>query len=95
MTQKEAKAALAKAKDDMAQYYDQEYTSALQYKQGNQLFPAPDDPILGCCSNPPPPPVLVDNKEEYEVEEILDSHLFQHKLQFKMKWKGYGIKDIF
>ncbi|KAG6859615.1 hypothetical protein C0995_006647, partial [Termitomyces sp. Mi166 len=41
------------------------------------------------------PPVLINHKEEYEVEEILDSHLFWHKLQFKVKWKGYGIKNIF
>ncbi|KAG6891791.1 hypothetical protein C0995_008062, partial [Termitomyces sp. Mi166 len=49
-----------------------------------KLFPAPKDPIPGRCPNPPPPlPVLINHKEEYEVEEILDSHLFWHKLQFK------------
>ncbi|KAG6898523.1 hypothetical protein C0995_009407, partial [Termitomyces sp. Mi166 len=59
-----------------------------------KLFPAPKDPIPGHRPNPPPPPVLINHKEEYEVEEILDSCLFQHKLQFKVKWKGYGIEDI-
>ncbi|KAG6862195.1 hypothetical protein C0995_004277 [Termitomyces sp. Mi166 len=62
-----------------------------------QLFPASDDSIPDHHSNPPPPPppVLINNKKEYKVEEILNSHLFQHKLQFKVKWKGYGIKAIF
>ena len=34
---------------------------------------------------PPPPPVLVDNKEEYKVEEILNSCLHRGKLQFLVK----------
>ena len=38
-----------------------------------------------------PPPDLVDNKEEYEVEKILDSRLFgrRKRLQYLVKWKGY------
>ncbi|KNZ74167.1 hypothetical protein J132_07691, partial [Termitomyces sp. J132] len=32
--------------------------------------------------------------KEYEVEEILNSRIFQGKLQFKVKWKRYGIKNI-
>ncbi|KAG6859662.1 hypothetical protein C0995_006112, partial [Termitomyces sp. Mi166 len=58
------------------------------------LFPAPKDPIPGRHLNPPPPLVLINYKKEYEVEEILDSYLFQYKLQFKVKWKGYDIEDI-
>ena len=50
-----------------------------------KLFPVPDDPIPDHCPKPPPPPVLVNNKEQYEVEEILDSRLFRQKLQFKVK----------
>ena len=34
---------------------------------------------------PPPPPVLVDSEEEYEVDEILNSHLHRGKLQFLVK----------
>ncbi|KAG6870448.1 hypothetical protein C0995_012907, partial [Termitomyces sp. Mi166 len=48
-----------------------------------KLFPAPKDPIPGHRPNSPPPPVLINHKEEYEVEKILDSRLFWHKLQFK------------
>ena len=59
-----------------------------------KLFPAPDDPIPGHCPRLPPPLVLVNDKEQYEVEEILDSRLFRQKLQFKVKWKGYGLEDV-
>ncbi|OCB91378.1 hypothetical protein A7U60_g1332 [Sanghuangporus baumii] len=38
---------------------------------------------------PPPPPVIIDGQEEYEVEEILNSHLHRGKLQFLVKWVGY------
>ncbi|KAG5721542.1 hypothetical protein E4T56_gene13048 [Termitomyces sp. T112] len=104
--QKEAKAALVKAKEDMAWYYDCRQTPAPFYKPRDRLhqlhpvfnvvklFPASKDPIPGRCSKPPPPPVLVNDEEEYEVEEILDSRVFREKLQFKVKWKGYGIEDI-
>ena len=36
-----------------------------------------------------PPPVIINNKEEYEVEETLDSWMYQKKLQYLVKWKGY------
>ena len=38
----------------------------------------------------PPPPDIVDGEEEYEVEEILDSRIYRKKLQYLVKWKGYG-----
>ncbi|KAG6874621.1 hypothetical protein C0992_007248 [Termitomyces sp. T32_za158] len=56
-------------------------------------IPCPNDPDLQ-QSPPPPPPVLADDGVEYKVEKILDSHLFHRKLQYKVKWKGYGIEDI-
>ncbi|KAG5732613.1 hypothetical protein E4T56_gene16891 [Termitomyces sp. T112] len=104
--QEEAKAALVRAKEDMAWYYDCRRTPAPVYKPEDRLrqlhpvfnvvklFPAPKDPIPGHHPKLPPPPVLVNDEEEYEVEEILDSRVFQGKLQFKVKWKGYGIEDI-
>jgi hypothetical protein len=58
-----------------------------------KLKPAPDDPIAGCRVNPPPDPVLVDGEEEYEVEEIMNSRFFNHKLQFLVAWKGYGQEE--
>lgn len=147
--QEEAEAALTKAKEDMARYYDRGRLPTPQYKPGDRVYldasdiattrpsqklshrqlgpyvverqvgplayrlrlptsmrrlhpvfnvvklsPAPDDPIPGRRASPPPPPVIVNNRPEYEVEKILDSRLFRHKLQYKVKWKGYGIEDI-
>jgi hypothetical protein len=44
---------------------------------------------------PRPPPELVDNEEEYEVENILDSRKTGRgrKLQYLIKWKGYPDAD--
>ena len=60
-----------------------------------KLLAAPKDPIQGQHSAPPPEPVLVDEtgNEEYEVKEILDSWMYQRKLQFLVCWKGYGYKE--
>jgi hypothetical protein len=38
---------------------------------------------------PPPDPVLIDGNEEFEVETILDDHLYYHARQYLVKWKGY------
>jgi len=57
-----------------------------------KLSPAPDDQIVGRRRNPPPPPELVDGEEEYIVEEILNSRMFRQKLQYLVKWEGYGIE---
>ena len=35
----------------------------------------------------------MDNEEHYEVEAILDSYIFYHKLQYWVKWKGFGYED--
>jgi Chromo (CHRromatin Organisation MOdifier) domain len=37
-----------------------------------------------------PPPDLVDDHQEYEVEEILGSRRRYRKLQYLLKWKGYS-----
>ena len=39
-----------------------------------------------------PPPDLVEDHEEYEVEQILDTRLFGRwkKRQYLIKWKGYA-----
>ena len=58
-----------------------------------KLTLAPTDPIPGRRAKPPPPPELVDGEEEYVVEKILDSRLHRGKLQFKVKWKGYGVEE--
>ena len=38
----------------------------------------------------PPPPVRVHGEEEFVVEKILDSRIFRRKLQYLIRWKGYG-----
>ena len=55
-----------------------------------KLTPAPPDPIPGWKSAPPPPPELIDGEEHYEVETILNSCMFWRKLQYLIKWEGYG-----
>jgi len=127
-TLEEAKAALAKLKDDMTLYYNRKHTPAPEFKVGDMAFLdasniqttrpsrklshrrlgpflidsqvgnsayqlllppsmgrlhpvfnvvklslAPPDPIPGCRTSPPPLPEIVDGKEEWVVEEILDS----------------------
>ena len=57
-----------------------------------KLTPAPPDPIVGRQPAPPPEPELIDGEEEYVVEEILDSRMFRKKLQYLIKWEGYGVE---
>ena len=40
-------------------------------------------------SAPEPPPVEIEGEFEYEVEQILDSRLYQGNLQYLVKWLGY------
>jgi hypothetical protein len=42
---------------------------------------------------PPPPPVVIQDNEEFEVEEILDSKLIRRSLFYLVKWKGYPISE--
>ena len=54
-----------------------------------KLTPVPEEPFPGRQQPTPPPPIIVDNVEEYEVEEILNSRRHNGKVQYKIKWKGY------
>ena len=58
-----------------------------------KLMLAPIDPIAGRHALPPPPPELIDSKEKYVVEEILNSRVFHHKLQYLVKWEGYSVEN--
>ena len=42
-----------------------------------------------------PPPELIDNEEEYEVEQIINHchHGKHHQLQYLIHWKGYSVAD--
>ena len=55
-----------------------------------KLLLTPSDPILGRKASPPPLPELVDGEEHYVVEWILDSQFMRGRLQFLVKWEGYG-----
>jgi len=55
-----------------------------------KLSTAPEDLILGRKPQAPLPPIVVDGEEEWEVEEILDSHWHQRRFQFLVKWKGFS-----
>ena len=43
--------------------------------------------------HPPTPPVIWDGVQEFEVEKILDSRVFQGILEYLVHWKGYGVAD--
>jgi transposase InsO family protein len=50
------------------------------------------DPIPGRKSVAPPPPDLVEGVEEFEVEAILDSRIKYRRIEYLVKWRGYGIE---
>jgi hypothetical protein len=53
------------------------------------------DPIKGHVTNPQPDPEIIDDEEEWEVEKVLSSRRFGKwkKLQYFVRWKGYGHED--
>ena len=40
-----------------------------------------------------PPPIIVNDNEEYELEEILDQRKHYGKIQYLIKWKGYPLSE--
>ena len=53
------------------------------------LDPVDNDPLPG-QDNPPLPLVIVDDVEEWHVEEILDLRIHCRHLQYLVKWVGYN-----
>ena len=49
------------------------------------LGPLPGQPV----SRPGPIHVSEDHNKEYEVDAIIDSHIYKGKLQYLVHWKGY------
>jgi hypothetical protein len=39
------------------------------------------------------PPLVIDDQNEYEVEDILDAWYFNKMLKFLVKWKGYPCEE--
>ena len=50
------------------------------------LGPLPGQPI----SHPGSIHITEDHDEEYEVDAVIDSHIYKGKLQYLVHWKGYG-----
>ena len=50
----------------------------------------PNDPLTSQVE-PPPPLVMINNEEEWEVDDVLDSRRYgrNKKLQYRVKWVGY------
>ena len=42
-----------------------------------------------------PPPEMIDDQEEYEVEQVISHQYYGHKkaLQYLIQWKGYSVTD--
>jgi len=62
----------------------------------DQLRPYHDDPSQP--NHPQPPPELVEGREEYKVEDILDSKLYgkgraKKTIHYLVKWVGYHAKE--
>src|SRR5258707_15422158 len=51
------------------------------------------DEIVECPQPPQPGPVMVDDQEEYKVEEILDSRFRWGKLWYLVKFIGWSHSD--
>ena len=75
--------------------YKLQFPAAVQYhpvQHVSLLDPFDDDPLPG-QHNIPPPPVIVDNTEEWHVEEILDSRMYCQRLQYLVKQIGFDRPD--
>jgi hypothetical protein len=53
----------------------------------------PPDLIEGHHVKPLPPPEIIGGEERYEVDEVLDSRMKGRKLQYLVRWRGYGHKE--
>ena len=53
----------------------------------------PNDPLPGQIQEPPGP-IQIDNEEEWEVEQILDSRFYYGRVQYRVKWRGHNTPDL-
>src|SRR5258708_5236302 len=57
------------------------------------VHPYIPDEIVECPQPPQPSPIMVDDQEEYEVKEILDSRFRWGKLWYLVKFIGWSHSD--
>src|SRR5258708_3493607 len=57
------------------------------------ICPYIPDEIVECLEHPQPSPIMVDDQEEYEVEEILDSRFRWGKLWYLVKFVRWSHSD--
>ena len=75
--------------------YKLQFPTAIYYhpvQHVSLLDPFDNDPLPG-QQNPPPAPVIMDDNEEWHVEEILDSRIYPRRLQYLVKWIGFDRLD--
>ena len=83
---------LFKASDKVGSSYRLELPSSMRIHDvfyPNLLRRAATDPLPGQRTEPPRP-VVVDNQEEWEIDDILDARLSgrSRRLQFRVRWKN-------
>jgi Chromo (CHRromatin Organisation MOdifier) domain len=56
-------------------------------------MPVLTDPIEGRHASLLPPLEIVGGEERYKIEEVMDSRLRHRKLEYLVRWKGYGHEE--
>uniref|UniRef100_A0A8C5MTX2 Chromo domain-containing protein n=1 Tax=Leptobrachium leishanense TaxID=445787 RepID=A0A8C5MTX2_9ANUR len=56
------------------------------------LRPSPPDPFIDRTSSRPGPLVAIGD-DEYEVQKILDSRFYRCRLEYLVRWTGYGPEE--
>jgi hypothetical protein len=42
----------------------------------------------------PFPPIEIDGEHKYEVEDVLDSHVFNYQFKYLVHWHGYDMNNF-
>ena len=58
----------------------------------DKLQKAAEDPLPSQVQEPPEP-IEINDDQEWEVEQILDSRVKRGKLEYLVHWKGYMKED--